>query len=151
MMLAVVPNVLFKFTPLTWGRVGAHRPVQNVETIPIAVHHAPHADLRLCGLEGVGCATDNQIDFVVVCSLRWTSHVGTLSCVKTNNIKLSTSAIAAGLGHSGGNDFHSISAINFVSKKSGARLDSGSFHGHGSLVCVFGVGHTTIATASRLI
>jgi uncharacterized protein with WD repeat len=58
--------------------------------------------------------TIRSISLLSVFDLRWTSHVGTLSCVKTNNMHSSTSANSAGLGHSGGSGFHSISSMRRV-------------------------------------
>jgi hypothetical protein len=46
-------------------------------------------------------------------ALRLTSHVGTPSCVNTNNISSSTSVQTAGLGHRAGSGCHSMSAMCF--------------------------------------
>jgi hypothetical protein len=56
--------------------------------------------------------TIKSVSLLSVFDLRCTSHVGTLSCVKTNNMHSPTSANSAGLGHSGGSGFHSISAMS---------------------------------------
>src|SRR5450432_3539734 len=49
-----------------------------------------------------------------VTALRRISQIGTPSCVNTNNISSPTSANSAGLGHSVGRGFHSMSPIGFL-------------------------------------
>jgi hypothetical protein len=64
------------------------------------------------------------VSLLSVSDLRRTSHVGTPSCVKTSNMHSPTSANSAGLGHSGGSGFHSISGMScrFSSGEPGAIL-----------------------------